>query len=116
MIKRRADIVNADGAVIAKFNETCREFGGAVATVRLSSVFTLSGTESLALYAQGIDAAVVGVAASDPAGTEIREFHGTSAVGCVPDGTKVSLVKSPGGDLGTLLIVLGTGTVKRHEH
>ncbi len=116
MTKRRADIVNSEGTVIAKFNETCREFGGTAATVRLSTVFTLSGTESLALYAQGIDAVVIGVSASDPAGTEIREFHGTSTVGCIPDGTKISLVKSPGGDLGTLLIVLGTGTVKQHGH
>ncbi len=116
MFKRKADIVSADGTVIAKFNETCRDFGGAVATVRLSSVFTLSGTESLALYAKGIDQVVIGVAASDPAGTEIREFHGASAVGCIPDGTGVALVKNPGGDLSTLLIVLGTGTVKRADH
>ena len=53
-----------------------------------------------------------GVARSTPIPwTEICEFHGTSAVGCIPDGTRISLVKSPGGDLGTLLIVLATGTV-----
>jgi hypothetical protein len=116
MIKRRADLVSADGKVVAKFNETCHEYGVTFATVRLESPFKLTGTESLALYAQTIPHPVISVAASDPAGTEIREFHGTSAVGCVPDGTGVALVKSPGGDLGTLLIVLATGTVHSHAH
>jgi hypothetical protein len=111
MIKRRADLVSADGTSVAKFNETCHAYGATFATVRLDSPITLSGTESLALFAQAIAQPVISVTASDPAGTEIREFHGTSAVGCVPDGTGVALVKSPGGDLGTLLIVLGRGTV-----
>ena len=73
--------------------------------------FTLQGTENLAIFAKGISQPVISVEASDPAGTEICEFHGTSAIGCVPDGTGVSLVKSPGGDLGTLLIVLHWGSV-----
>jgi hypothetical protein len=111
MIKRRADLVREDGTAVAKFNETCHEHGSTFATVRLHSPFTLSGTASLALYAQAIAEPVISVTASDPAGTEIREFHGKSSVGCVPDGTKVALVQSPGGDLGSLLIVLGTGTV-----
>jgi hypothetical protein len=116
MIKRRADLVSADGTAVAQFNETCHEYGATVATVRLDSPFTLTGTESLALYAQTIPQPVISVAASDPAGTEIREFHGTSAVGCVPDGTGVALVRSPGGDLGTLLIVLAKGTVHSQAH
>jgi hypothetical protein len=116
MIKRKADLVSADGTAVAKFNETCHEYGATVATVRLRSPLTLTGTESLALYAQAIAEPVISVSASDPAGTEIREFHGKSAVGCVPDGTGVALVKSPGGDLGTLLIVLGTGTVHSRAH
>jgi hypothetical protein len=116
MIKRRADLVSADGSTVAKFNETCHEYGVTVATVRLGSPYTLKGTESLALYAQAIAQPVISVTASDPAGTEICEFHGTSAVGCVPDGTGVALVKSPGGDLGTLLIFIGTGTVHSQAH
>ena len=114
MVKRRTDLTNADGAVVAVFNETCHDYGTTVVTVKLRpplAPFTLAGTESLALYARGIFQPVISVAASDPAGTEICEFHGTSAVGCVPDGTGIALVKSPGGDLGTLLIVLATGTV-----
>ena len=42
-------------------------------------------------------------------GTEVREFHGRSAIGCLSNGTGVALVKSPGGDLGTRLIVLARG-------
>jgi hypothetical protein len=56
---------------------------------------------------------MISVGASDPAGTEISEFHGTSAIGCIPDDTDVSLVKTPGGPLGTLLIVLGKGKIHR---
>ena len=74
--------------------------------------FTLQGTESLEIFAKGSGQPVISVWASDPAGTEIREFHGTSAIGCLPDGTDISLVKNPGGDLSTLLIVLAKGTVK----
>lgn len=74
--------------------------------------FELHGTESLALYAESVAEAVLSVSASDPAGTEIFEFHGKSAIGPVPKGTGVALVKSPGGDLGTLLIVVAKGTVK----
>jgi hypothetical protein len=115
MVKRKADLVDNKGAVVAVFNETCHDYGSTVATVRLReplAPFTLQGTESLALFAKGSSQPVIFVEATDPAGTEIREFQGRSAVGCVPDGTGVSLVKNPGGDLGTLLIVLVTGTVE----
>ena len=114
MFKHRADLADEKGAVVAVFNETCHDWGTTV-TVRLRAPlapFTLQGTESLAIFAKGSANPVISVEASDPAGTEISEFHGTSAIGCLPDGTGVALVKSPGGDLGTLLIVLATGTVR----
>ena len=113
MSKHRADLSDEKGAVVASFNETCHDCGTTV-TVRLRAPlapFTLQGTESLALFAKGSAKPVISVEASDPAGTEISEFHGTSAIGCLSDGTGISLVKSPGGDLGTLLIVLAAGTV-----
>jgi hypothetical protein len=115
MIKRRAELSDPKGVVVATFSETCHEHGITVATVRLHAPLALQGTENLALFAKGINQPVISVDASDPAGTEINEFHGTSAVGCVPDGTGVALVKSPGGDLGSLLIVLATGTVSPHH-
>ncbi len=115
MSKGRAELINGTGSVVATFNETCHNHGTTVATVRLHAPlapFTLHGTESLAIFAKGNSQAVISVEASDPAGTEIYEFHGTSGTGCVPDHTEVALVRSPGGDLGTLVIVLATGTVK----
>ena len=112
MHKRKAELVDTNGAAFAQFNETCHAHGATVATVRLHTPITLQGTEMLELFAKGNSHPVLTVEASDPAGTEIREFHGTSAIGCLADGTGLSLVKSPGGDLGTLLIVLATGTLK----
>jgi hypothetical protein len=114
MFKRRAELIDEKGVVVATFNETCHDYGTTVTTVKLRAPlapFRLQGTESLAIFAKGISQPVISVEASDPAGTEITEFHGTSAIGCVSDGAGVALVKSPGGDLGTLLIVLATGTV-----
>jgi hypothetical protein len=114
MTKGKADLVDAQGNVVATFNETCHHYGVTIVTVRLRAPLapvTLQGTELLAIYAKTISRPVLTVEASDPSGTEIREFHGTSAIGCVPDGTGIALVKSPGGDLGTLLIVLATGTL-----
>jgi hypothetical protein len=115
MVKRTAELIDNKGAVVAAFNETCREYGSTVVTVRLRAPlapFLLQGTESLAIFAKGSSLPVISVEASDPVGTEIREFHGASAVGCIPAGTGIALVKNPGGDLNTLLIVLGTGTLE----
>jgi hypothetical protein len=106
--------VDEQGVVVATFSETCHDHGRTFATVKLRAPlapFTLQGTESLAVFAKGIGEPVISVEASDPQGTEVCEFHGKSAVGCVPQGGDVTLVKSPGGDLGTLLIVLASGTV-----
>ncbi len=56
---------------------------------------------------------VIEVAARNGSPTDIREFHGKSASGCLPEESMVSLVRSPGGELGTLLIVLGQGTIRK---
>jgi hypothetical protein len=111
MLKGKADLINEQGVHVATFQETSHEYGVTVATVRLDTPVTLQGTELLEIFAQSIAQPIISVEASDPAGTEIREFHGRSAIGSIPNGTGVALVKSPGGDLGTLLIVLGNGTV-----
>jgi hypothetical protein len=102
MTKGKADLVDEQGNVVATFNETCHHYGVTVITVRLRAPLapvTLQGTELRAIYATTISRPVLTVEASDPAGTEIREFHGTSAIGCIPDRTGIALVKSPGGDL-----------------
>ena len=117
MFKGRAELSNEAGNVVATFNETCHDYGATFVTVKLHpplAPFMLQGTESLAIFAKNISQSVISVETSDPAGTEISEFHGRSATGCVPADTQIALVKSPGGDLGTLLIVLATGTVHQH--
>jgi hypothetical protein len=116
MLKGKADLINEQGVHVATFNETSRHYGVAVVTVRLDTPVTLQGTELLAIFAQGVAQPIISVEASDPAGTEIREFHGRSAIGSIPDGTGMALVKSPGGDLSTLLIVVGRGTVNVKDY
>jgi hypothetical protein len=118
MFKGGAELVDGNGSVVAVFNETCHDHGATVVTVKLRgslAPFNLQGTESLAIFAKAMSQPVIFVEASDPAGIEIYEFHGRSASGCVSDNTEVALVKNPGGDLSTLLIILGTGTVHRHH-
>ena len=112
MNKHQADLVNSSGATFATFNESCQSYGATNVTVRLRAPMHLKSTESLALYAASVAEPVISVAASDPDGTEISELHGKSAVGCLPNGTEIALVQSPGGQLGTLLIVLAKGTVE----
>ena len=112
MFKGKAELTDPEkGDVVATFQETCYDDGTAVATVRLQTPITLSGTELLEIVGTVTSTPMITVGASDPTGTEICEFHGTSAIGCIPDGAALTLVKSPGGDLGTLLIVIGKGTV-----
>jgi hypothetical protein len=117
MFKGNAELVNGQGGTVATFHQTCHAHGRTPMTVRLKpplAPFVLQGTESLAIYAKSISQAVISVEASEPAGTEISEFHGISTIGCLPDSTEISLVKNPGGDLSTLLIVLAKGTVKTY--
>ena len=90
MFKGRAELSDERGIVVATFHETCHGYGTTVATAKLRAPlapFTLQGTESFAIFAKGIGQPVIFVEASDPAGIEIYEFHGKSAVGCVLDDT-----------------------------
>lgn len=114
MFKGKAELTDPEkGDVVATFNETCHDDGTAAATVRLRTPITLQGTELLAIVGTVTSTPMITVGASDPAGTEICEFHGKSAIGCIPDGADLTLVRTPGGPLGTLLIVIGKGKVYR---
>jgi hypothetical protein len=114
MFKGYAELTDPEsGAVVATFHETCHHDWAAVATVRLRTPITLEGTGFLAIYGTETSTPIITVEASDPDGTEIREFHGKSAIGCIPEGGDLALIRSPGGPLGTLLIVMGKGTVHR---
>ncbi|MGA2257359.1 MAG: hypothetical protein ABSG53_22100 [Thermoguttaceae bacterium] len=114
MFKGKAELTDPEkGHVVATFNETCHDDGTAAATVRLRTPITLQDTETLEIVGTATSAPMITVGASDPAGTEICEFHGKSAIGCIPDGADLTLVRSPGGRLGSLLIVIGKGKVHR---
>jgi hypothetical protein len=114
MFKGKAELVDPEkGGIVATFHETCYNDGTAAATVRLRTPITLSGTELLEIVGTVTPTPMISVAASDPDGTVIYEFHGKSAIGCIPDGGDLTLVKSPGGKLGTLLVVIGKGQVQQ---
>ena len=114
MFKGTAELTDPEkGNVVATFTETCFDVGTAAATVRLRTPITISGTELLEIVGTVTPTPMISVGASDPDGTVIWEFHGKSAIGCIPDGGHLTLVRSPGGPLGTLLVVLGKGTVHR---
>jgi hypothetical protein len=114
MFKGKAELTDPEkGNVVATFHETCHDDGTAAATVRLKKPITLKGTELLEIVGTVTPAPMISVGASDPDGTEIYEFHGKSAIGCIPDGADLTLVRSPGGPLGTLLIVMGKGKIRK---
>jgi hypothetical protein len=115
MFKGEAELRNPEtNHKVGIFTETCEDDGTCHARVVLEPPITLTGTEILAVF--GGPGGIIDVAAKDGGPTEIREFHGKSGVGCLAEHAEVSLARSPGGDLGTLLIILGRGTIHREHH
>jgi hypothetical protein len=95
MFKGKAELTDPEkGDVVATFHETCHDDGTAAATVRLRTPITLQGTELLEIVGKVTPTPMITVGASDPDGTEICEFHGKSAIDCIPDGADLTLVKS----------------------
>jgi hypothetical protein len=114
MFKGKADLIDPETkSVAAVFHETQCDDGTTSATVRLAKPVLLEGTQRLEVFGTVTDQPMISVGASDPDGTEINEFHGSSAIGPIADNAGVSLVRTPGGKLGTLLVVIGNGTVHR---
>jgi len=112
MFKGKADLIDPETKrVAAIFSETQCDDGTTMATVRLEKPVVLQGTQRLEVFGTVTDQPMISVGASDPDGTEIHEFHGSSAIGPIADDAGVSLVRTPGGDLGTLLVVIGNGRV-----
>jgi hypothetical protein len=101
--------------LIATFTERCRVTGVARSRVVLKDPITLSGTERLAIFSNIKDQEIIAVTARNEETTEIHEFSGESSLGCLPHNTQISLTRSPGGLLGTLLIVLAKGMI-HEEH
>jgi hypothetical protein len=109
MFKDKAELKDPEaGTIVATLTED-----GDRLRVVLKQPVTLSGTTRLAVYGTTEDAELIAVAAANGEDTEIREFHGVSPIGVLPDHAQLSLTRSPGGPLGTLLIVLGRGELHR---
>jgi hypothetical protein len=116
MFKGKAELTDPEtGSFVATFTETC-EHDAARAKIVLEKPVTLSGTERLAVYSTIKDQEVIGVTAKDGETKVVHEFSGESSLGCLPDKTDITLTRSPGGPLGTLLIVLGKSTIHKEHH
>jgi hypothetical protein len=82
MFKGKAELIDPETKKVAAiFNETEHHDGTTMATVRLEKPVVLQGTQRLEVFGTVTDQPMISVGASDPAGTEIREFHGNSAIG-----------------------------------
>jgi hypothetical protein len=116
MFKGKAELNDPEkNSSVATFTETC-EHDAALMKVVLEKPITLNGTERLAIYSTIKNQEVIAVAAKDGAATKVHEFSGESSLGCLPDKMDITLTKSPGGPLGTLLVVLGKGTIHKEHH
>lgn len=100
-------------ARVGAFTETCEDDGTSHARVVLEPPVQVTGTASLAI--SGGSGGVIAVGAKNGGPTEIHEFGGMSQVGCLPNGSEVSLVKNLNGNLSTLDIVVARGII-REEH
>lgn len=111
MFKGKAELHAPEtGEAIATFTEDGKEM-----KVVLKHPQTISGTTRLAIYGTEKNEELISVAAEGNEKT-VHEFHGASPLGALTNGAEISLTRSPGGRLGTLLEVLGTGTVHQERH
>jgi hypothetical protein len=112
MFKGKAELTDPEtGKVVATFTEE-----GDHMKVVMRHPETISGTTRLGVYSTVKDQELIAVEAKNGQDTKIHEFHGVSSLGALSDKAQISLTRSPGGPLGTLLVVLGRGTVHRERH
>jgi hypothetical protein len=117
MFRGKAELVDPEtNTKVATFSEICRGDGTAEMRVDLETPVSISGTERLAIYGTVKDQEVISVTAGSETSIEVRDFKGTSSVGCLPDSSDIALTRSPGGPLGTLLVVLGKGTIHGQKY
>lgn len=115
MFKGRAELRNPETeAKVGMLTERCEGDGTAHLKVVLEPALTLTGTEFLMLTSAAGE--LFSATAKNGGPTEIHEFHGKSPVGCLAANTEVSLTRSPGGPLSTLLVVLAHGTIHEEHH
>lgn len=117
MFRGKAELANPESNTqVAKFTEQCHDNGTSKMKVVLTPPITISGTERLAIYSTVKDQEVISVTANGGTSTQVKEFEGTSSLGCLADNSEITLTRSPGGPLGTLLVVLGKGTIHEERY
>jgi hypothetical protein len=117
MFRGRAALTDPEkNTRVATFSERCRGDGMAEMHVDLEVPVTISGTERLAIYSTVKDQEVISITANGGSSTEVKNFSGASSLGCLDDGSDITLTRSPGGPLGTLLVVLGKGTIHEERY
>jgi hypothetical protein len=113
MFRGKAELRNPEtNAEVASLTEVCAD-GSAKIKVHLKHAITLSGTERLAVFSSLNDVELAVATAKHGVATKIHEFDGESSLGCLADHSEVALTKSPGGPLGTLLVVMAKGIIHR---
>jgi hypothetical protein len=70
----------------------------------------------LAIYSTIKNQEVISATRIGETTTQVTEFQGTSSLGCLADNSDITLTRSPGGPLGTLLVVLGKGTIHEERY
>ncbi len=112
MFRGKAELLDPEtGKAVAIFTEDGKEM-----KVVLKHPQTVSGTTRLAIYGTEKNEELISISAEGGNETTVHEFHGASSLGSLSDGAEISLTRSPGGKLGTLLEVLGKGTVHQEKH
>ena len=117
MFKGKAELVDPEkNTPVATFTEECQDDGTAKMKVVLKTPIVLSGTERLAIYSTIKNQEVISATRIGETTTQVPEFQGTSSLGCLADNSDITLTRSPGGPLGTLLVVLGKGTIHEERY
>ncbi|HTB46297.1 MAG TPA: hypothetical protein VK741_21930 [Acetobacteraceae bacterium] len=115
MFRGKAELRNPEtDAKVGALTERCENDGTAHLKVELEPALTLTGTEFLMISSSAGE--LFSATATNGGPTEIREFHSKSPVGCLAANSEVSLTRSPGGPLSTLLVVLAQGTIHEEHH
>ena len=115
MFRGKAELRNPETeAKVGVLTEHCEDDGTANLRVVLEPPLTLTGTEFLAIVSTAGE--LFSATAKNGGPTEFHEIHGKSPVGCLANNTEISLTRSPGGPLSTLLVVLGRGTIHEEHH
>ena len=109
----KANLTTPENAAhVATFHQECESAEHVIVTLSINPPIKLESGQSLAVFAGGKTTPVTSLHHSGMGHKSVTGFSGKSAVGCLPAGAEVSLVRNLGGTLGTTLVVLGKGIVQ----